>query len=187
MVQLEVLSVFLLIAITSGKKLSVISVELDLISDLLIVFCADYSYDSLAANGPPKWGKINPNCDGSRQSPVDLSLKSGVPVFTSNPFRINDIEKRPQYVKFSNKGYGIVVTFDYADGKQPTITGGPLQSNTYVLDHLHLHFQSEHTVNGITFDAEVHLVHYNSKYSSLQDAMKYPDGLAVLGVLFYVS
>lgn len=34
---------------------------------------------------------------------------------------------------------------------------------------------------------ELHLVHYNSKYPDMQHALQQPDGLAVIGIMFYVS
>ena len=34
--------------------------------------------------------------------------------------------------------------------------------------------------------AEIHLVHFNSKYSSEEEAQKFPDGLAVLAVMIEV-
>ena len=42
---------------------------------------------------------------------------------------------------------------------------------------------SEHTINGKRYAAEFHLVHYNSKYNSLNDAAPNADGLAVIGIM----
>ena len=41
---------------------------------------------------------------------------------------------------------------------------------------------SEHTLNGQSFDAELHIVHFNSKYGDPNVAVDKPDGLAVLGM-----
>ena len=41
---------------------------------------------------------------------------------------------------------------------------------------------SEHTVNGQSFAAEIHLVFWNCAYKKFEIAMKQPDGLAVIGV-----
>ena len=41
---------------------------------------------------------------------------------------------------------------------------------------------SEHTLDGKMFDAELHIVHYNSKYGDPSVAVDKPDGLAVLGM-----
>ncbi|NXE27008.1 CAH9 anhydrase, partial [Ardeotis kori] len=71
------------------------------------------------------------------------------------------------------------------------ITGGFAQQ--YRAVQLHLHWGSmsgpgsEHTVNGRRFAAEIHVVHYNTKYDSFKEAMVYPDGLAVLGAFLEVG
>ncbi|XP_055062734.2 carbonic anhydrase 14 [Misgurnus anguillicaudatus] len=57
----------------------------------------------------------------------------------------------------------------------------------YVAAQLHFHWGtveipgSEHTIDNIHFPAEIHVVHYNSKYSNLSEAATKADGLAVLG------
>ena len=42
-------------------------------------------------------------------------------------------------------------------------------------------------VGGSAFPMELHLVHYNSKYSDLGEAVKHEDGLAVVGILHHLS
>ena len=46
---------------------------------------------------------------------------------------------------------------------------------------------SEHTVNGAWYPLEMHLVHYNSKYSDIGEAVGHEDGLAVIGIFFEVA
>merc|ERR1712080_296420 len=41
---------------------------------------------------------------------------------------------------------------------------------------------SEHTVDGQEYDAEFHIVHFNTKYGTPGEAVDKPDGLAVLGI-----
>ncbi|XP_056089216.1 carbonic anhydrase 9 [Rhinichthys klamathensis goyatoka] len=59
--------------------------------------------------------------------------------------------------------------------------------HVYVAAQLHFHWGttavpgSEHTVDNIHFPAEIHVVHYNSKYANLIEAASKADGLAVLG------
>ena len=68
------------------------------------------------------------------------------------------------------------------------LTGGPLEEDVYQLAQFHAHWGgenargSEHTVDGKAFSAELHLVHYNTKYGDLGTAVDKPDGLAVLGM-----
>jgi len=45
---------------------------------------------------------------------------------------------------------------------------------------------SEHMIDGQSYPLELHLVHYNEKYSTFDEALKHPDGLLVLG-LFYAQ
>lgn len=47
---------------------------------------------------------------------------------------------------------------------------------------------SEHTVDGLSYSGELHLVHWNTtKYPTFEAAAAHPDGLAVLGVFLKVS
>ena len=48
-------------------------------------------------------------------------------------------------------------------------------------------YGSEHTVNGQSFDAELHIVHFNTKYENPGDAFDKEDGLAVLGIFLSVG
>lgn len=73
------------------------------------------------------------------------------------------------------------------------LTGGPLEDDVYQLAQFHAHWGgenargSEHTVDGKSFSAELHLVHYNTKYGDLGNAVDKPDGLAVLGMFIKVT
>ena len=46
---------------------------------------------------------------------------------------------------------------------------------------------SEHTVDGAPYDAELHIVHFNTKYGSPGEAFDKEDGLAVLGIFINVG
>lgn len=145
-----------------------------------------FSYDDNAPNGPRNWGRISPNCDGRRQSPVNFIWLAATPNFTAPRIAIQGIDKRPTSIRYANDGHGVSVSFNFADGVQPRITGGPLWSETFIFHSLHLHWRSEHTINSHSYDAELHLVHYNAKYGSLEVAASQSDGLAVLGFLYHV-
>lgn len=73
-----------------------------------------------------------------------------------------------------------------------TLSGGPL-SHEYQLAQYHCHWGendhvgSEHLVNGQSYGAEIHFVNWNTKYGSFNEALKYGDGLAVLGVFLKVG
>ena len=42
-------------------------------------------------------------------------------------------------------------------------------------------------MNGDWYPLEMHLVHYNSKYADIGEAVSHEDGLAVIGIFFEVS
>ncbi|XP_021571805.1 carbonic anhydrase 1 isoform X2 [Carlito syrichta] len=78
------------------------------------------------------------------------------------------------------------------DGKN-VLKGGPL-SDVYRLCQFHFHwgstndYGSEHTVDGVKYSGELHIVHWNSaKYSSFAEAASKPDGLAIIAVLMKVG
>lgn len=62
--------------------------------------------------------------------------------------------------------------------------------NPYEPMSAHLHWGSptskgsEHTIDGHRFDVEMHIVHKNRKYKSMEMASRAHDGLLVVGVLF---
>ncbi|PAV81247.1 hypothetical protein WR25_08462 [Diploscapter pachys] len=94
-------------------------------------------------------------------------------------------------VEMTNNGRTLVMTgFDKWDGgrKQPIMRGGGLK-HTYRLIQLHLHWGhshghgSEHTLNGLSYPAELHLVHVREGLD-VGKASNVKDGLAVLGVWF---
>ncbi len=74
----------------------------------------------------------------------------------------------------------------------PTYTA----ANGYTYSFVQLHFHwgaddskgSEHTVDGVQYPLEMHMVHYNSDvYDSIGDAVTEENGLAVIGFLFDFS
>ncbi|XP_029928273.1 carbonic anhydrase 14 isoform X3 [Myripristis murdjan] len=136
--------------------------------------------------GQSEWSEYFPDCGGTSQSPVDVvttqtkydpSLKPVTPLGYSqhgnNPFTIY------------NNGHTVVIELPDWMG-----LGGLPWLFTAVQMHLHWgsggpsHGGSEHTINGLSADAELHVVHYNSElYTDLSAAMTQRNGLAVLGIL----
>ena len=62
----------------------------------------------------------------------------------------------------------------------------------YLFAQLHFHWGnstmggSEHVIGPYRYPAEMHLVHFKASYKNLTEAIKYEDGLAVLGVFMEV-
>ncbi|XP_010892327.1 carbonic anhydrase [Esox lucius] len=140
-------------------------------------------------DGPSTWIESFPIADGLRQSPINI-----IPGQTSY-----DPSLKPLKLKYDpsnamdilNNGHSFQVGFlDEADSS--TLSGGPV-SGTYRLKQFHFHWGarddrgSEHTINGIKFPAELHLVHWNTKYPNFGEAASKPDGLAVVGVFLKIG
>ncbi|XP_023215692.1 carbonic anhydrase 3-like, partial [Centruroides sculpturatus] len=66
------------------------------------------------------------------------------------------------------------------------LSGGSLPG-TFKLEEFHFHWRAEHSYYGGFNPLELHFVHKNEKYSTLQEALQYRDGVAVIAVFFEVS
>lgn len=150
---------------------------------------ADWGYDE--SNGPDTWPDSFPEfCAGTSQSPIDLASASAV---LMDPGDITMIGyDTAQAGTVTNNGHSLAFTFD--GGIAPYIMGGRLPvGESFEFAQLHWHWGSdssqgsEHTMDGKKYPIEIHLVHWNKKYSSIDVAVGYSDGLAVLGVFYEIS
>lgn len=109
-----------------------------------------WSYEG--ETGPEHWATLSPaysDCDGSRQSPIDLTNASPA----DRPFF------QPNY------GPAEAEVVDTGHAIQVNTTGGTLTlgETIYDLQQFHIHTPSEHTVDGTRYAAEIHLVHENDE------------------------
>ncbi len=101
---------------------------------------------------PAHWAELEKDaqCDGKHQSPINIIEKDVKPSNANNlVFHYSPQTKIKDAV---NNGHSIQFNFDegnfiYYNGKE------------YKLKQLHFHEGSEHTVNGIRYPIEMHLVH----------------------------
>jgi carbonic anhydrase len=121
-----------------------------------------------------------------RQSPINIDQTQVIKASYCNPLKIFNLLLPSKYVDLKNTGHGATMKLNYQFGGEVHIYGGPLRQ-PHTLESFHIHWPSEHTLDGRRFDAEIHLVHFNEKYDSYQDARSQPDGLAVLGFFFEVD
>ncbi|KAF5926364.1 hypothetical protein HPG69_011497 [Diceros bicornis minor] len=136
--------------------------------------------------GPEQWVKLYPIANGSKQSPIDIKTSETKHDPSLKSFSVS---YNPATAKeIVNVGHSFHVNFEDSDDRS-VLKGGPL-SDSYRLCQFHFHwgstddYGSEHTVDGVKYSAELHLVHWNSaKYSSRAEAISQADGLAIIGVL----
>jgi len=140
-------------------------------------------------NGPDKWVENYPVAEGPRQSPINIV--PGVAKFDASLKALRLSYQPSRSNGILNNGHSFQV--DYVDDDDScTLTEGPI-TGTYRLRQFHFHWGasdergSEHTVNGINFPCELHLVHWNTKYPSFGEAASQPDGLAVVGVFLKIG
>lgn len=138
-----------------------------------------------------------PVVSGQRQSPIDICTEE---VVNERKKRSLTDDARPLKIDYSpligvsmnieNNGHGWKLNVPDEYARKCPLTGGTLGRDEYRLLQIHAHWGrtstigSEHTVNGKTYPAEVHLVHWNvTKYSSPTEAQNHSrDGIAVVGV-----
>ncbi|XP_063306412.1 carbonic anhydrase 2-like isoform X2 [Pelobates fuscus] len=135
-------------------------------------------------NGPDTWHLSFPNALGDYQSPIAINTSQAK---YDPSFKPLSIHYDPSTAKvILNNGHSFNVEFEDSNDKS-VLRGGPVDG-TYRLKQFHIHWGScdghgsEHIVDGVKYEAELHLVHWNTKYASFGEAVKHCDGLAVVGV-----
>ncbi len=104
--------------------------------------------------GPDHWGELSDDfavcATGHAQSPVDLSGEEAADlpdiIFNYQPSALNIL----------NNGHTIQV--NYEPGSTIDLNG-----TTYELKQFHFHVHSEHTIDGMAYPLEMHLVHQNAE------------------------
>ncbi|XP_017035961.1 putative carbonic anhydrase 3 isoform X2 [Drosophila kikkawai] len=128
----------------------------------------------------PKWGGL---CDsGKKQSPINLHVKGSLKG-EFDPLKFANYDEHQKNLKMVNNGHSIQLSgFDH----ELTLSGGALLHD-YVVEQIHMHWWSEHTINDIRYPLEVHIVHRNTIYPNMTMAANFKDGIVVIGVLYHVS
>jgi carbonic anhydrase len=116
-----------------------------------------WNHDPADANlGPESWGSIDPSfeacMDGFEQSPIDIAD----PDASDLPPLVFDYSTTPLVVE--NTGH--VIEVPMRDDGDQTLTIG---EDVYRLVQYHFHAPGEHTVDGVSFEVEAHLVHQDEE------------------------
>ncbi|XP_060523866.1 putative carbonic anhydrase 3 isoform X2 [Cylas formicarius] len=118
---------------------------------------------------------------GSRQSPIGLS--PSIAMWKNFSRLIMEGYGQRTVAVMKNNGHSAEVRLKHV--QNPKVHGGGLPG-FYELDHLHFHWQSEHTVDDIRFPLELHLVHH-IKGMEMTEAVEHPNGVAVFAVMLEIS
>lgn len=137
-----------------------------------------FSYDDASAVGPAGWsslvytdGTVN-QCGGTRNSPIAVRTSScgkyADYIMNGGTCEVGDLE-------FSLNNHGVKAT--YKDGCKKNTLNIPDVSGTFEALQFHIHTNSEHTINGESFAAELHIVHKQTN----------ADRYAVVGMMIDVN
>ncbi|KAH8272635.1 hypothetical protein KR044_002497, partial [Drosophila immigrans] len=128
---------------------------------------------------------------GRRQTPIRLSVDSSLIMPLPRIFFGNYDVRLNRPLTLVNKGYTDMAIPETRNGQKPFITGGLLKGQ-YIAEGVHFHWGSptsrgaEHLINNRRFDIEMHIVHRNTRYNDISEALNYPDGVAVLGIMLKI-
>uniref|UniRef100_A0A8C0HW35 Carbonic anhydrase n=1 Tax=Balaenoptera musculus TaxID=9771 RepID=A0A8C0HW35_BALMU len=135
------------------------------------------------------WPREYPDCGGKRQSPIDLHRKKVWYNPSLRALNLSGYEVQHGAFPMINNGHTVQISLP------PTMRVMAANGTQYTAQQMHFHqggasleiSGSEHTIDGIRYVIEIHVVHYNSKYKSYANAQKAPDGLAVQAALVEVK
>jgi len=167
-------------------------VNMDCRSSVSLVLVCMIQISKQSQTGSLQWNYHSMNgwmgeCStGTRQSPIDIRdvVETSFP-----PWKFSGYSEA-RHGQVINNGHSL--KFSLNGGSQIQMSGGGLPA-PYIFWTGHFHWGnssyrgSEHKLGGQAFPLELHLVHYNSQYGSIENSLPHGDGLAVLSVLFSLS
>uniref|UniRef100_A0A915JS19 Alpha-carbonic anhydrase domain-containing protein n=1 Tax=Romanomermis culicivorax TaxID=13658 RepID=A0A915JS19_ROMCU len=129
--------------------------------------------------------KFAPGASGKQQSPVDIvsSLCIFDESLVDSQFTLSYFSE--DAVELVNTGHSWQINMK-VDSR--SVLEATHLNSTYKLRQIHCHWGtepmngSEHIVGGVGYAGELHYVHWNLKYGTIEEALKFPDGIAVLGI-----
>ncbi|KAK9170401.1 hypothetical protein Syun_002541 [Stephania yunnanensis] len=110
-------------------------------------------------NGPEKWASLSPNyslCNmGKAQAPINIVTSD---VVLNNKLKPLNAEYQDEVDGIlTNFGFQIAIVFDKIKGIGDISIG----MRNFTLKSMHWHAPAEHTIDGIRYPLEGHLVHYD--------------------------
>ncbi|XP_075976322.1 carbonic anhydrase 2-like [Anticarsia gemmatalis] len=123
---------------------------------------------------------------GQQQSPINIMTRDAVLDKHQAHIRGPLVFRGYKNVKVTGINNGHTLKWDGVNGVNipPVLSGGPLRGN-YTFLQFHLHWLSEHAIDGMKYPLEIHMVHVKTGVP-LDQALEQPDGLAVIGVFALV-
>ncbi|XP_075144644.1 carbonic anhydrase 7-like [Haematobia irritans] len=161
---------------------------MEIIRSILHMACIIFSFrstNSWTYHNQDEWKQEFQTCGLKNQSPISINTKEAIalelfPLIFQN-------YNNPYGGTLSNNGHSIQLVLHTDADNRPAIIGGLFHPyDRYELQSLHFHWGpndtvgSEHVINGYPNSMELHMVHRNSKYKSMEEAIGQPDGFSVI-------
>uniref|UniRef100_T1GY48 Carbonic anhydrase n=1 Tax=Megaselia scalaris TaxID=36166 RepID=T1GY48_MEGSC len=153
-----------------------------------------------------KWYDDFNQCSYKRQSPIELITSEAKISYDLPKLYFHNYDMLyPVNVKVENNGHTVNIDLPKVEpatsslGQKiinqilPQIYGGPLHGDRFIAESLHFHWGSndfhgsEHVIDSTRYTMEMHLLHRNSKYATVEEAREHADGLAVIAFLFQAN
>jgi len=114
-----------------------------------------WSYEG--KTGPEHWAEVekNSNCNNVHQSPINIIDKDVILDTELSPLKIH-YSPSTKIHDVANNGH--TIQYNFENGNYITFNNEKFQ-----LKQIHFHEESEHTINGIRYPLEMHMVHMNDK------------------------
>lgn len=151
----------------------------------------EWSYDFYHPFGPQRWGALNLQCNGPRQSPISIDTKVVARNTLRRPLILEGVDRAPSLAEITNGPLTVKITFNFSMGP-PTLLGGPL-IDTYSLREIHFHWGlsnndgSEHIIDNCKYAMEAHFVFHKQSLLDLNLVQRDPNGVVVIAILFKAS
>lgn len=138
-----------------------------------------FSILSTSSTGLPKW----------RQSPIDINREQ---TFAEKlpPLLISDHWLAEGSAVMTNTGR--TVSIELSNRRMPSIRGGPLGGDEFRFMNVQFRWGphdlrgAEHSINNIWNSMEAQVMHWNTRYGSIEKCYDKPDGIAILSYLMQV-
>ena len=155
---MDIRSIFAVSNSAYAAAKSVLAAASTLVACIALTALADeethWSYSG--ETGPEHWDKLEEGsaCNGEKQSPVNIIRTDTDPDSEKNwPLELRYPEETLIH-DVVNNGHSIQYGFDKGDDLE-------FRGAVFDLMQIHFHEPSEHTLNGVRYPIEMHLVHYN--------------------------
>lgn len=119
-------------------------------------------WDYIGESGPRYWSQLESGseCDGLHQSPINIVGIESTPGTNLDRINIMDFEEETTITSITNNGHTIQYNFNGELNKVQ------FENHEYQMKQFHFHAPSEHTINGVRYPLEIHLVHHSEETNS---------------------